>query len=137
MALDYFFLVFLASIGVYQIATIPAHLEGLWFFRNTKVQIFFGLLAILGAFGWFYTDETRNVQHTVEGSQQLYLFLAAIILSYFVTAVLASVMQSRVAPRGSKPIEGKQQDMGFETLKFTTFISGIISSIRKERGNVE
>jgi hypothetical protein len=137
MALDYFFLAFLASIGVYQIASIPAHLEGLWFFRHPKVQTFFGSLAIIGAFGWFYTDETRNVQHTVEGSQQLYLFLAAIILAYFVTAVLASIMQSKVVPRGSKPIKGKQQDMGFETLKFTTFISGIISSIRKERGDGE
>ena len=134
MALDYFILVFLASIGVYQIVSIPAKLEGLWFFRNPKLQYFFGVLAIIGAFGWFYTDQERNIQHTVEGSQQLYLFLGAIIASYFVTAILASIMQSKVTSQVSESIRKKQSDMGFETLKFTTLFGGILCSLKKERG---
>ena len=134
MALDYFVLVFLASIGVYQIVAVPAKLEGLWFFRNPKMQYFFGVLAIIGAFGWFYTDQERNIQHTVEGSQQLYLFLGAILAAYFITAILASIMQSKVSSQGSESVKKKQKDMGFETLKFTTLFGGILGSLKKERG---
>ncbi len=134
MALDYFVLVFIAAIGVYQIASIPAGLRGLWFFRQHKVQYFFGILAILGVFGWFYTSEERNIQHTVEGAQQLWLFLGAIVFAYFINAILASVIQAAVSKRGDSPIRGKQQDRGMETLKTMTLLDGILSSWRKKKG---
>lgn len=133
MALDYFILVFISSMGVYQIAAIPAKLDGLCFFRNNVIQYIFGLLAIIGAFGWFFTSEDRNVHTTVEGSQQLGLFLASIVASYLFTAILASIMQAKVNSKGGSPREGKQYDMGMETLKKTTLFGGIMSSLKKER----
>ena len=133
MALDYFLLVFIAAVGVYQIASIPGGLKGLWFFRQPCIQYFFGILAIIGSFGWFYTSAERNVQHTVEGSQQLMLFLGAIISSYFITAILASVIQAAVSTQGDNPVKGKQYDQGMYTLKTTTLLGGILSSLRKQR----
>ncbi len=133
MALDYFVLVFLAAVGVYQIASIPAGLEGLWFFKHQKVQYLFGVLAVIGAFVWFYTDEERNIQPTVEGAQQLVLFLGAIIGAYVATALLASIIQAKLRSRGSKLVKGKQHDLGMETLKTTTLFGGILSSLRKTR----
>lgn len=133
MALDYFLLVFIAAIGVYQIVAIPVGLKGLWFFRQPKIQYAFGVLAIIGAFGWFYTSAERNIQHTIEGSQQLALFLGAIISAYFITAILASIIQAAVCTRGDTPIKGKQHDLGMETLKTTTLFGGILSSLRKQR----
>ena len=133
MALDYFLLVFISSFGVYQIASIPAKLEGLWLFRFSKVQYTFGALTIVGAFGWFFADEERNVQHTVEGSEQLGLFLAAIVSSYVVTAILSSIVQARLGSPKDTPIKGKQHEQGVETLKTTTLFGGIVSSLRKKR----
>jgi len=133
MALDYFLLVFMASFGVYQIASIPAKLEGLWLFRFSKVQYIFGVLAIVGAFGWFFTDEERNVQHTVEGTEQLGLFLAAIVSAYVVTAILSSIIQARFGFPKDTPIKGKQHEQGVETLKSTTVFGGIVSSLRNKR----
>jgi len=133
MALDYFLLVFIAAIGVYQIVAIPARLKGLWFFGQPKVQYTFGILAIIGAFGWFYTSAERNIQHTIEGSQQLGLFLGAIVSAYFITAILASIIQAAVCTGGDNPIKGKQHDLGMETLKTTTLFGGILSSLRKQR----
>jgi len=133
MALDYFLLVFIASFGVYQIASSHAKLKGLWFFRHPKVQYIFGVLVILGAFAWFYTDENRNWQHTVEGAQQLLLFLAAILLAYVITAILASIIQARAIFRRENPTMGKQYEKGMETLKTTTVFGGILSSLRKQR----
>ena len=133
MALDYFILVFVSSVGVYQIVSIPVGLKGLWFFTNRKLQYFIGFMAVAGVFGWFYTSEHRNVQHTVEGSQQLALFLIAIIAAYVTTAVIASIIQALVGSKESVAVEGKQQDLGMEKLKSTTLVGGILTSLRKRR----
>jgi hypothetical protein len=133
MALDYFILVFLSSLGVYQIASVHAKLDGLCFFRQPVVQYIFGILAIIGAFGWFFTSEERNIHTTVEGAQQLGLFLGSIVASWVFTNILASIMQAKVNSQRSTPREGKQYDMGIETLKKTTLFGGISSSLKKER----
>jgi nicotinamide riboside transporter PnuC len=133
MALDYFILVFISSLGVYQITAIHAKLDGLCFFKNRVLQFIFGLLAIIGAFVWFYTSQDRNIHTKVEGSQQLGLFLASIVASYLFTAIMASIMQAKVTSKEGFPREGKQYDMGMETLKKTTLFGGIMSSLRRER----
>lgn len=133
MAADYFVLVFVGAVGVYQIAAVYAGLRGLCFFRHPVAQYLFGLLAIGGAFGWFYGTENRNWQHTVEGAQQLGLFLLAIVMAYFATAIAASLIHARMTWSGSRVIEGRQHERGFETLKTTTFLGGILSSLRKGR----
>jgi hypothetical protein len=136
MAFDYFMLVFIAAVGVYQIVSVPAGLRGLWFFRNNIVQYFFGVTAIFGSFSWFYTSEHRNVQHTVEGSQQLWLFLSSIIVAYYASAVLASIIQASVSSDEGEDIQEEQQDLGMETLKRTTLLGGILRSLRKRKGDV-
>ena len=133
MALDYFILVFLSSLGVYQIVSVHAKLDGLCFFRQPVVQYIFGILAIIGAFGWFFTSKERNIHTTVEGAQQLGLFLGSIVASWVFSNILASIMQAKVNSQGGTPREGKQYDMGIETLKKTTLFGGISSSLKKER----
>ena len=66
------------------------------FFGRPTLQYIFGALAIIGAFGWFFSSEERNVQHDIEGAQQLGLFLLAIVSSYIVTLILSSLIQARV-----------------------------------------
>ncbi len=136
MAFDYFTLVFIAAVGVCQIFSIPAGLKGLRFFGNNKVQYFFGVAVVFGSFSWFYTSEHRNVQHTVEGSQQLWLFLAAIIMAYYSSAILASIIRAIVSSDEGKDIQEQQRDMGMETLKRTTLLGGILRSLRKRKGDV-
>ncbi len=133
MALDYFLLVFIGSIGVYQIASIPAGLRGLWFFGQPVLQCLFGIAVIVSGFAWFFTDENRNFQHTVEGAQQLGLFLISIIAAYVFTAVLASIIQAKVDFRPEEPVEGKQHEEGIETFKTTTLLGGILTSMKKQR----
>lgn len=133
MALDYFMLVFLSSIGVYQIASVHAKLDGVCFFRQPVIRYLFGILAIIGAFGWFFTGEERNIHTTVEGAQQLGLFLASIVASWVFTNILASIMQAKVNSQRDTPRGGKQYDMGIETLKKMTLFGGMSSSLKKER----
>ena len=133
MSLDYFILVFMAAMGVYQIAAIHAKLDGLCFFKQPVVQYIFGLLAIIGAFGWFFTSKERNYQHTTEGAQQLGLFLGAIVISYFVTAILASIIQAKVNSHIDKASEARPQDTGIDIYRTNTFIGSIASRLKKEK----
>lgn len=133
MALDYFVLVFVASLGVYQIVSIYAKLDGICLFKQQWLQYIFGILAIVGAFGWFFTNKERNVQHTVEGAQQLGLFLGAIVASWVVTNILASIIQAKVDTRAGDPSEEKHYKLGIENLKTRTLLGSIMSNIRKGR----
>jgi hypothetical protein len=132
MAADYFVMMFIASIGVYQIVSIHAKFDGLCFFKQPILQFIFGALVLIGAFVWFFTSEQRNLQSTVEGSQQLGLFLGAIVAGYAVTGILSSVIQTKVKPQIDDPPARKQHEMGVETLKTKTLFGGIASSLKKE-----
>jgi len=130
MALDYFVLVFIAAAGVYQIAAVPAGLRGLWFFNHWVLQCIFGAAVIAGAFAWFYATGERNVQHTVEGAQQLSLFLGAIVLSYLCTGIVASIIHLRSSSAGAGRPEDKASEVGMRTLKTTTMLGSILDRLR-------
>jgi len=132
MAADYFVMVFIASIGVYQIVSIHAKFDGLCFFKQPILQFIFGALVLVGAFVWFFTSEERNVQHTVEGAQQLGLFLGAIVAGFATTGIIASLIKAKVKPQVDDPPARKQHEMGVETLKTKTLFDGIASSLKKE-----
>ena len=131
MALDYFVLVFTGAIGVYQIAAIPAGLRGLWFFNHHVLQCIFGAAVISGAFAWFYATGERNVQHTVEGSQQLLLFLAAIILSFLFTGLAASIIHMRSSLPGADRPPGKASEVGMRALRNTTLLGAVLSRLKE------
>ena len=133
MALDYFIFVFVASLGLYQLVSIRAGLKGLWLFKHQKIQYAFGLVAIHVAYMWFFTSENRSTPSTIEGSQQLGLFLGGIVAAYVVTAILSSLRQAQVSSNGNLHRQRKQHELGVETLKTTTVLGGIRSSFRKER----
>jgi hypothetical protein len=131
MLLDYFVLVFFAAVGVFQIVAVRVGLRGLCFFGHPIVQSFFGAAAIVAAFAWFYTKEERNVQHTVEGAQQLVFFLAAAILAYLVTAGLASIINARgLSAPGDSSRQGPS-DLGIAELKGATLFQAIVARRRK------
>jgi len=137
MFFDYFMFVFIGAIGVFQIAAVPAKLKGLCFFGRPVMQYIFGVLAITASFCWFFIGEERNFQHRIEGSQQLGLFLLAILASYYFTLIVVSVIKSIFNSEEDKPKLGRQHDEGMETLKTETFLGGIASSLRKERKRSE
>jgi uncharacterized membrane protein len=124
MALDYFLLVFIAAFGVIQIASAYAHYRGLSLYTNTVLQYFFGSILIIAAFCWFFLSEDRNFQHTVEGTQQLGLFLMAIISSYLFTAITASLVHL-IARYGTGSAQRKSDRKGFEELKRRTLFKSI------------
>ncbi len=133
MAADYFVLVFFAGIGVLQIASIPAGMSGLWLFNHRKVQYVFGAATVAGAFAWFYAVEERNVQHTVEGAQQLTLFLLAVIAAFFCTGIIASLIRARQSPISAQVPDGKPSDIGMLVLRSTTLLRAIRSRVRNSR----
>ena len=133
MAVDYFLMVFIASIGVYQIVAIHARFDGICFFKQPILQFIFGVLVIIGAFVWFFITEQRNLQSTVEGAEQLGLFIGAIFAGWVATGIVASIIKTKVKYQADDPLASKQHEMGIETLKTKTPFGAIISSLRKRR----
>jgi hypothetical protein len=133
MALDYFLLVFVASAGVIQIASIPARLRGLWLLPYPPAQYVLGAAAVIGSFYWFYTVENRNVQHTIEGAQQLLLFLGAAVLAYACTGIAASILRFRMSRTGDETPAAKPADLGMRLLKEATLLGDIARRLRSPR----
>jgi len=122
--LDYFLMVLIATIGILQIAAAQAGFKGLSFLKKPTLDRLFGLLAIIGAFWFFYGTEYRNVR-SLEGSQQFSYYLAGVAAAVFLSLVISSL--TNFALRGRV----ERDDRGLEALKKTNYVRALLSSFKK------
>lgn len=128
--LDYFLTVLIATTGILQIAATQSRLIGLSFFRKPTMDRIFGLLAIIGAFCFFYGIEDRNVR-SLEGSQQFEFYLAGVAAAVILTMVVSSLTNYGLRGRVEK------EDRGLDALKKTNYIRALFSSLHKrEDGDI-
>ena len=93
-AVDYLILVFIASLGVIQLAGLKNDLKGLYLLKYPKLNLILGLVLFVSPFVWFFLTEFRNVSDTdggLNGNQQAFLFvfgsLGAVIFTLFITSL--------------------------------------------------
>ena len=123
--LDNFLLVFLASIGILQIAASCAGLRGLLFLRQPIMSSLFGAVLVIGTFVWFYLSGDRiHVPPPAEGSQRFGLTVAGWAGAIFVTLLISSVVNWRMA-------HSEGQGLGLEALKGTTYLRLIVGSLKR------
>ena len=125
-ATDYFLLVFVASLGVLQIAASLAHLNGLLIFKPPLVSRALGLLLFVGAFVMFFSTGTRNINDYEGGldapTQGLFFFLGA-FAGLGVTLMLSSLVNLRM--NGGRP----SPEAGLDALRETNYISALRLSL--------
>lgn len=125
-ATDYFLLVFVASLGVLQIAASLAHLKGLLIFKPPLVSRALGLLLFVGAFVMFFSTGTRNINDYEGGldapTQGLFFFLGA-FAGLGVTLMLSSLVNLRM--NGGRP----SPEAGLDALRETNYISALRLSL--------
>lgn len=96
--LDYYLLVLIASCGVFQVVGALHGFQGMLFFSNRSASIFLGLVALVGAFAWFFLSEPRNVPDTalgLNGNEQFAYFFAGSGTSLALTLTVASLRRWR------------------------------------------
>ena len=126
-ATDYFFLVFVATIGVLQIAASLGRLNGLLLFKGHLIAGVIGLVLILGAFVWFFETGDRNINDYEGGldapTQALFFFLGG-FAGVGVTLAVSSVVNLRM--NGKQPAP----DEGLDALRGTNYVRALSLSLR-------
>ena len=125
-ASDYFILVFVASIGVLQIAASLGRLNGLLLFKSPPVARVFGVALVAGAFIWFFSTGERNINDFEGGldapTQALFFFLGS-LAGTGVTFVVSSLVNLRM--NGEEPSPGA----GLDALRETNYLRALGHSL--------
>ena len=128
--LEYFLLVFFASLGVLQIAAARSELKGLSFFPCKLAAYIFSLLIIGGAFGWFFGWDNRLgekiLRPGLEGGGQTLYFLLGFLAALAFTLIVSSLLKWR-----SLPQPGEQ---GLEALRERGYLQALRGSFRRRKG---
>ncbi len=130
--LDYLLFVFLAFLGVLQIIASRSGLIGWRFFRRPTRGYILGLAVVIGAFGWFFASEERNIRDSLlKGSEQFGIAALAIGLAMLVTLIISSLIQSGIPQRRGEPSDKRGIDI-FREVTFFQAIGMIFRRPRKE-----
>jgi hypothetical protein len=128
---EYFLFVFIASVGVLQLAASYNQLKGLLFFQNKILSYLFALLAIGGSFEWFfgYNNRIDTLMRRVglEGAQQFLYFNLATFLALVLTLIVSSVLH---AYRHRTQREQKEYPEGLGALRETSYFESLKHSLR-------
>jgi len=149
--------IYLASMGVLQIAASYSNLNGLSFFKRPKWGYIFGILAIGGGFSWFYivgnphpevgyaitvsdifvygwsNPKPPDIGLIMGEGESIIFFLFAVGCALLTTIVISSVVKSRISPRNPEEMNKDAQE-GLEALKDMTFFQAITRSLRNGKG---
>ena len=117
-SLNYCLLVFIAVLGVIQLAALKNNFRGLLFFPRRVLTLTFAAIAIGAALFVFFT---WNDFHTVivEGSQQTGSFVFSTVAAIIFSLVCSSILNYR------RFNSGKPRQDGLEVLRESTFFQAI------------
>jgi hypothetical protein len=130
LALEYFYLSLVASIGVIQAAAACNGLKGILFFSYRVSAYLFMLVTTGPAMAGFFTWNERNATGVIEGREQFCFFLLAIVAAIGFTLAFSSLLK-HWSLRGNNI-----RADGFEALKEVTFFQAIryrLNTIMRQR----
>ncbi len=96
-AADYVLFIFLASLGVVQLAALKNGLKGLYFIRIPLLNFVAALVLVVGSFVWFFVSEPRNLPDTgggLDGNQQAMFSVAAAVGAVLFTLATTSLLNA-------------------------------------------
>lgn len=153
----YFLFIYLASIGVLQIAVSYSKLRGLSFFTRPIWGYIFGFLAIVGGFSWFYivgnphpevgyaftvSDLFRygwsnpmapDIGLVMGEGESVIFFVLAVGFALLTTIAISSIVKFRLSPRTTEE-KKEEAPKGLEALREMTFFQAITRSLRNGKG---
>ena len=127
-AADYLLLVFLATCGILQLASLFNRSTFLLFIPNPRLGLLLALPLLIGPFVWFFASEPRNLPDTaggLNGNQQAVLFLIGSLAAVLFTFLLTSLRNPK---RGPHP-----QDIppGLDAIRRVTYLRALSLTLRR------
>lgn len=126
-AIDYYLLVFVAGLGVVQIASSFGQLKGLLFLKSDLAARGIGSMVVVATFVWFFSTDHRNIndyEGGLDANIQAILFFMGAMSAMLATVIVSSVIN--VGMSGREFVHGK----GFEELKRSSYARALIKSLR-------
>ena len=119
LALEYFALVFAASLGVFQAAAAYNGLRGLSFFSRPAWGYLFAAITTGPTLAALFTWNLRNATSIIEGGEQFVLLSLAVLAAYVLTLVAASLFNGSPPSDTTPPagIEAFKEASFFELLR--------------------
>ena len=125
-ATDYYILVFVATIGVIQVAASFGGLNGLLFIKSSLVTRVLGIALAAAAFIWFFSTGDRNINDYEGGldapTQSLFFFFGS-STGFVFTFVVSTLVNARMNGGESSPEEG------LDALRDTNYVRALAQSI--------
>ena len=125
-ATDYYILVFVATVGVIQVAASFGKLNGLLFIKSPTVTRVLGLALAVAAFIWFFSTGDRNINDYEGGldapTQSLFFFFGS-ATGFVFTFVVSTLVNARMNGGESSPEEG------LDALRDTNYARALAQSI--------
>jgi len=129
---EFFFFVFISCCGVLQFVASYRRLKGISFFQRTISGYLFAVLAIAGAYCWFFIAENRHAPG-LEGAEVFALFIAGSLAAFIFTACLSSVIKRKLHLSMEQDNPGEKP--GLDSLRRMTYFQAIAGYFRnKDRG---
>ena len=140
LGIEYAILIFVAAVGVIQVAAANADLRGLLFVGSRRWAAALGALIALAGFSWFFILVDRNVRG-LEGLEQTLIFAPSAVASIIATVLAASVIH-RVTSVLAKNTDSAEMDgddslrqqesaaQGLESLRRKTYVDALLERDR-------
>ncbi len=121
-AIDYFILVFIASMGVIQVAASWGNLKGLLIFKPPMLARIFGFALVVGGFILFFSTAERNIndyEGGLDANEQALFFFLGVLAGGTFTFLVSSLVNIRMNGGELSP-EG-----GMDALKDTNYLRAL------------
>ena len=126
---DYVVWVFLAAVGVIQVASAHAGLTKLLFVRAKPWAIALGVVLIVAGFVWFFRDGPRHFPDTaggINGNEQAARVALTCLAAGAFTFALSSLLNRRGGLDDATPAAAD----GFEALRHRTYAQALAASMK-------
>ena len=126
-ATDYLILIFVASIGVIQIAASVGGLRGLLIFKSPLLSLGSGLTLAIAAFVWFFSTTNRNINDYnggLDGNTQALLFFLGSLAGVVATFLGSSIINLKMVSEKPSP------KAGLDALRDTSYLKALSHSFR-------
>ena len=130
---NYVSLVFIASVGVIQLAAAHGGLTKLLFIKCNAITYALGLTLIVAAFTWFFWLGPRHIPDTaggLDGNDQAARFALSALAAVGFTMLTSSLLNRRTKDRQTPTL------VGLESLRNNTYLEALpigLCSLWKER----
>ena len=125
---DYILFIFVASLGVMQLAALKNRLRGIYLVKIPLLNLVLALALVIGSCLWFFYSEPRNLPDTgdgLDGNQQAMFSVAAAAGAVLFTLAITSLLNAGLGRGGDKT------GSGLEALRHTTYFTALRRTLGK------